>query len=282
MTRDRLARVAMRAYPQRVRAARGQEMLGTLLDASGPSDAAFTRELLGLLGGGVRARVTAPPVRTGAGRLIADGVCYGAIWMIAVMFASRVGLSVSIGVTLGGARGLSEFAVLGGALVAATIGYDRIAAAGALVWLVLVTASPYIVSNEKILLATFALPIICLLVMITKPRRANRRARRAAWLIPIGALGVAAGGVGPTSYLVLAPLALALPVALARLPSDPRIAIAWSLFATEIALAGIGHALEGGPVPIGLPLTILLIALTPLAIAFTLGRARSLQRSNPA
>ena len=281
MTREQVARLALRAYPERVRAVKGPEMLGTVLDASGQSTALFARELRGLVGGGLRARVTTP-VHAGAGRLIADGVCYGAIWMIAVMFASRVGASIAFGVAAGGARGYAEFALLGGSLVAALIGYDRIAAAGALVWLAPVTASPYIISNEKILLATFGLPIVCLVAMIITPRRTNRRARRVAWLIPIAALGAAAGGVGPTTYLLLTPLALALPIALARLRSDPRFAIAWSLFATEIAMAGIGHALQGGPVPIGLPLTLLLLALTPLAIAFTLQRARPPQQSNPA
>jgi len=45
VTRERLARVALLAYPRGVRAAKGEEMIGTLLDASGQSTARYGREL---------------------------------------------------------------------------------------------------------------------------------------------------------------------------------------------------------------------------------------------
>jgi hypothetical protein len=45
VTRERLARVALLAYPRGVRAAKGEEMIGTLLDASGQSKARYGREL---------------------------------------------------------------------------------------------------------------------------------------------------------------------------------------------------------------------------------------------
>lgn len=275
MTREWIARAALRAYPERVRAARGLEMLGTVLDAGSQSNVAFARELAGLASGGLRARITTP-AGLSARRVIADGVCYSGFLMIAVVFAARLGIEVTLGTFLGG-RSIVELAVLGTALVAALIGYDRIAGAATLVWLVLDTDSQYIAAQEKILIATFALPIACFLVMIISPRRHARRALRVAWLIPIAAIGVAGMGVGTSSYLVLAPFVLAIPAALVLAVSDQRLAIACSLFASEIALADIGRALQGGPIPIGLPLTLFLLATTPLAIAFTIRRARQPQ-----
>jgi hypothetical protein len=270
MTRERIARAALLAYPEGVRAANGIEMLGTVLDAGSQSTAAFCRELAGLASGGLRARITTP-AGLSPGRLVADGARYSAILMIAVLFATRLGIAATLG-TFVRTRSLVELAVLGIALAAALVRYDRIAGLATFAWLALTLDSPYLIANEKIFAVTFALPVACLLVMILSPRTNGRRLLRVAWLVPIAALGIAGRGYGPSSYLVLAPFVLALPAALVLAASDQRLVIACSLFATEIAMADIGRALEGGPIPIGLPLTIFLLATTPLVIAFTIRR----------
>jgi hypothetical protein len=54
--RERIGQVALRAYPPAVREARGQEMLGMLLDAGEHSSLAFVRESGSVVLGGLRER----------------------------------------------------------------------------------------------------------------------------------------------------------------------------------------------------------------------------------
>ena len=274
MTRERLARVAMLAYPRDVRAAKGEEMIGTLLDASGQSKAAYGRELAALVGNGLRAR-GAPRAQPSTARVIADGCCYAGIAMLALITASLVGHTVEFHQTRADSTQVWHLLLLGGCLSSALIGYDRIAAAGALAWIAIVITAPHRGSTVGPLVALEALPVVCFAVMLIMPRYQSRRVRRVAWLIPIAALGTVAGGVGPSSYLVLAPLAIAVPVALARVARDPRLAIGCSLLGFEIAMFETAEALQGRPLPIGLPLTILLFSATPLVIALTARRTRA-------
>lgn len=274
MTREHLARLALLAYPRGVRTATGEEMIGTLLDASGQSKAAYARELAALVGNGLRAR-SAPRAQPSAARLIADGFCYAGVALLALAAAELVGVSVQFHQTLAHSTQVWHLLLLGGCLSAALIGYDRIAAAGALAWMAMVITAPYRGSAVGPLVALEALPILCFAVMLIMPRYQARRVRRAAWLMPIAALGSLAAGVGPSSYLVLAPLAIAVPVALARVARDPRLAIACSLLGLDIAMFETTEALQGRPLPIGLPLTVLLFSATPLVIAFTARRAHA-------
>jgi hypothetical protein len=153
-------------------------------------------------------------------------------------------------------------------LGAALIGYDRLAAAGALAWIALLVSAGYRRPEIGMLLVSYATPIAAFAVMLTAPRRRSRRIRRLAWLIPIAALGATAGGVGPDTYLLLAPLGVVIPLALQRLARDPRLAIACSLFAFTVAMAETSQVIAGEPLPIGLPLTLLLFSAAPVVIAF--------------
>jgi hypothetical protein len=281
MTRERLARVALLAYPRGVRAARGEEMIGTLLDVSGHSRAAYGRELAALVGNGLRAR-SSPSAQPSAARVIADGLCYAGIAMLALITASLVGVSVRFPQTLSHSTQVWHLLLLGGCLSAALVGYDRIAAAGALASIAIVITGPYRGSAVAPLVVE-ALPVVCFAVMLIMPRYQARRARRIAWLVPIAALGALGHGMGPSSYLVLAPLAVAVPVALARIARDPRLAIACSLLGAEIAMAETAEALQGGqPFPIGLPLTVLLFSAAPLVIAFTARRSHAEHKGDAA
>lgn len=85
MTRERVGRAALLAYPSRVRATQGPEMLDTLLDLSVRSRYAFARESTALVFAGLRsrARVTAA---AGTGRVIADGCCAAAtLWTLLLL-----------------------------------------------------------------------------------------------------------------------------------------------------------------------------------------------------
>jgi hypothetical protein len=88
--RERIARVALRAFPESVRTARGEEMLGTLLDVSATSRTRFLRELTGLVRSGLEARA-ARTAQNGAMRVVADGVCLSGVWLLTLFLASELG-----------------------------------------------------------------------------------------------------------------------------------------------------------------------------------------------
>lgn len=92
-TRERTGRFALGAYPLDARRARGEEMLGTLLDASDGSVGRFGREIGGLVRAGLGERA-ARVAGAGAPRLIADGFCLAGVWAmtldLSVLLAQRV------------------------------------------------------------------------------------------------------------------------------------------------------------------------------------------------
>ena len=274
MTHERLARIALLAYPSRVRAVRGEEMIGTLLDASSGSEAAFWRELVALIGGGLRARA-AVPARLTTGRVIADGFCYAGIGMLALITAEVIAIAIRYPQAVADSTQVWELLLLAGCLSVALMGYDRIASMGALAWIAIVINARYRGSTLGPVVAMDVVPVVCFAVMLIVPRSGVRRVGRLAWLIPIAALGAASPAVGPGSYVLLVPLAIAAPVALARLPRDPRLAIACSVFAAEIAAFEAAEALSGQALSMGLPVTVLLFSLAPLAIGFAARRARA-------
>jgi len=116
MTRERVARVALRAYPEGVRRAHGPEMLATLLDTSDGSTRAFVRELWDLLRSGLRSRSRAT-AEQGLKRLIADGFCVAAMLAIAARISTPVGFQPE----------RWQFCWLGAVLALALVGYDRVA-----------------------------------------------------------------------------------------------------------------------------------------------------------
>ncbi len=79
-----IARVVLHAFPQAVRSARGQEMLGTLLDASASSRTRFAREIIDLIRSGLRTRAT-HATEAGARRLTSDDTT-AAVVLLALIF----------------------------------------------------------------------------------------------------------------------------------------------------------------------------------------------------
>ena len=81
MSGERIAELALLAYPAARRAARGEEMLATLLDASAGSRRRFAREIADLVRLGLRARGS-QTASAGARRIVADGLCLAAVWLM--------------------------------------------------------------------------------------------------------------------------------------------------------------------------------------------------------
>ena len=238
MIRERVARTALQAFPREVRAARGEEMVGTLLDSSASSRVRFANQIVDLVREGLRARalVTA---QVGAGRVVADGVCLAAVWMLTLFLSSDLGLRIH-----GGEPGypdepiaLWSLALLVSALALALVGYDRIAGAMALCLaasLVAHTDGAGLTNGSRgpLLVAT-----LCFCLLVLAPRRRRPDPRRLAWLALPGVLAVVSSASDDsTAMVVLLALIFLVPPALALLSTDPRLAIACALPATGFGI----------------------------------------------
>ncbi|HEX3979241.1 MAG TPA: hypothetical protein VHW96_23425 [Solirubrobacteraceae bacterium] len=82
MTRESIARAAMRTYPAGIRSSTGNELVGTLLDAGEHSLIAFTRQLGSVSFGGLLPRsreASAQPLH----RLLSDAIPWAAMMSLA-------------------------------------------------------------------------------------------------------------------------------------------------------------------------------------------------------
>lgn len=270
MSRERLARAALRAYPS---APHADEMLATLMDVSAGSRGRFVRELVDLVRLGLRARATRT-ASVGAGRLVADGVCLAGIWLMTVDLTTLLSWRY---------RGLHDpllawpsIVLLAAALAAALVGLDRLAGAGALVWTAL--RLPHLLDVHPGIagLAAEVLPALCFAVMVIAPRRRGVDPRRLAWLAVPVALVIA---VGPArdeqNPLLLATVALAailgVAFALAMLPTDPRMAIAGAVGLSDLAVAVVGINQDTSVI------AFLALAAAPTTVVLAVRRTRQLQ-----
>lgn len=269
MIRERIGRALSHAYPHEVLADRGEEMLGTLLDASEHSAAAFAREcgLLWLAGMRARARITA---RVGAVRLVADACCQAAALWLLWGLANVV--SVYLAFPWAGARDALLLTVLGGLSVGALAGYDRIVG---ICGLAVIAGSELLTDQQAAtrpyVLASLLMPLLCSAVMAFSPRIRSRDARRLLWLLPaVGAAAILPYTANPGTVL-LAAISL---IALVRLPADPRPAIACAIVWTALGLGDltIGLTFQTESTPWIATLTAALVILSVAA-----ARLRSMQ-----
>lgn len=277
MSRERIAGLALLSYPAGAREARGEEMLATLHDVSAGSRRGFAREIVDLVRLGLRTRA-ASTARVGARRLIADGLCLAAVWLMT--------LDVSTLVTQR-ARGMRDpllapapLALLVAAVAIALIGRDRVAGAAALAWTALRIPSLWDHHPGLVHLAPEVLPILCFCVLVLAPRRRATDLRRLGWLIVPAALVLTlAPPSGERSPLLLAYVALGAilvtAAALAMLPTDPRLAIAGAVPLSAVALSVVvSHNDASAPVSLSL-------AAAPVVIAVAVARTRRLRRAAP-
>jgi hypothetical protein len=274
MRRERLARLALRAYPSAEDAARADEMLATLLDASAGSRRRFLREVGDVVRLGLHARAT-NTASAGAPRLVADGFCLAGVWLMALDLTALLSWRY---------RGLHDpllgwpsIALSAAVLALALIRLDRLAGAGALGWTAL--RLPALLHHHPGIagLAAEALPTLCFAVMVVAPRRRALALSGLAWLVvPVVLVATCGPPGGERNPLLLGAVVLAVTLvfafALAMLPTDPRMAIAGAVGLSDLAvdLVAINHdtsALAG-----------LSLAAAPAAVAIAVARTRHLRR----
>ena len=277
MSGERMAGLALLSYPAAARAARGDEMLATLLDASAGSRRRFVREIADLVRLGLRARGS-QTASAGARRVVADGLCLAAAWFMTLDVSTLLSQR---------ARGMHDpllsstsIALLAAILALALIGHDRVAGAGALVWTALRIPALWDHHAGIIDLAPEVLPIICFCVMVLIPRRRAPDPRRLAWLLVPATLVATAGPPrDEASPLLLACLLLAailvMVVALAMLTTDPRLAIAGAVLLSNLGIAVVAVNHDTSLVPR------LFVAAAPVVLAVAITRTRRLRRHAP-
>ena len=268
--RERMTRAALHAFPPAIRSARGPEMLGTLLDASATSQTRFAREIVDLVRSGLRARAT-ETAQAGAQRLVADGFCLAAVWLLTLFLAADVANRIRGPLPGDPAALVSSWslALLGAALVLALIGSDRLAGAAALLFTASVFDDPARYDLTGAARLPLLVPLICFGALLLAPRRRKLSVRRLAWLTAAAALALAASRSDDAiAAVALLGLIVFVPPAFARLRTDPRQAIACMVSA---AYFGLRMAQDpGGPGALGL----LFLAAAPVVLAIAVAHTR--------
>ena len=273
MKRERIGRAALHAFPPSVRSSHGEEMLDTLLDVSAVSRTRFVHELIGVVRSGMQARAT-QTASAGAKRVVADGVCLAALWLLTLFLSSELGNRIRGFDPLGPWQPLSPWslALLAAALALALVGYDRLAGATALVFVATLIADPAWRDLTNSRREQLLVPVICFITLGLAPRRGKPNHRRLAWLALTTPLAVASStSDDPGAAILILALLLLVPPALAMLRTDPRLAIACALPATSF---GIHMAQDrGGPGVLG----VLFLCAAPLTLTLAVTQTKHLQ-----
>jgi hypothetical protein len=273
---DRWARFAIRAYPADVRATREAEMMDTLRDIRATAPGRYPREVADLIRLGLRARAV-QTARVGSRRILTDGLVGGAILVMMLELADLVAHRLrGLHDSLNGSATIISLTLV---LAAALVGYDRLAAGGGFVWLILRTPDLYHDKGSLIGLAPNLVLLACFVVMAIAPR-SGRFARlgsfaRLGWLLVPGVLIAVEGPARPNPVLVavVALAALLVVVGAASLAAtDPRFGIACAVPAAYVGMQIVWKS----QAPIALS-TILLVAL-PAIVAYAAVRTRALRR----
>lgn len=265
--RERLARAAAWFVPPQDRS----EPVHTALDISEGSIVAFTRELAGLAWFGYRRR-GADIAGTGLGRVLADGLCQGAVWVLVFELADLVAHIIT------GSGGPLEShlaaVLLAVALALALGGLDRLAGVAGLGWLAVWT--PILAQYRTPAgLTALLVPLLGFVALLAVPRRRHLDARRLLWFAVPAALAATAGPGNPAAFVLWLPVVLVVAgAAVLMLPTDPRLAIAAAL---PITYVGAQKAPRGDVGSIVLTSAVLVV----LALAVLLRRFRPVASKAP-
>jgi hypothetical protein len=180
MSKRRLGRAMLRCYPKNVRDCRGEEILGTVLDAGDASSVAFVRELVSMVTGGFTARsreaLSTPP---------ATLVTHAIVWVSVIAIATFPSLQGNLLLrydfsVLPTKLALLEVGLPLGVLALFTFGSRRAAGLLGLAWVALhVRSSSYMTTVAVVEFVMLTTPGFCLLTL--RPR-STPTAMRYLWL----------------------------------------------------------------------------------------------------
>jgi hypothetical protein len=225
--RERLVRTATWLVTPQERS----EPVHTALDVSQGSNLLLVRELAGLVWYGYRRRGT-NIADTPLNRVLADGLCQGAVWVLVFELADLVA-HIRIGHN-GPLESRSSALLLAVALALALLGLDRLAGLAGLCWLAVWT--PILAQYRTPAgLTALLVPLCGFLVLLAAPRRRSLDARRLLWFAVPAALAFTVGHGQSSASLIWLPVVLIVAAAaVLMLPTDPRLAVAATLPITYI------------------------------------------------
>jgi hypothetical protein len=228
MTRRRIVEVALRAYPRRLRAARGPEMADTLLESSEHSRTRFAREIVVLTRRGLGERAGAGGGGEGTARLFADGAALAGTLYTAAYLASWLAVDARHAGT-----GTAQLVVLGAVFALTLAGRDRLAGVGLLAFV----AWRLVEEPDRLLTALWWAPLLppllCGLSMVAVPRRRPRpHFELLCTVVPLAAL---IAGLSAVPYALVAVAAVS--VLAAAVDVRPLIACAITLLSAGLTLA---------------------------------------------
>jgi hypothetical protein len=272
MIRDRLARVALRCYPPATRAARGAEMLDTLLEASGDRRGVFVWNIVSLVAAGLgeRARASA---RLSASQTIAEAAKLAAILYACLWLTAGLGVLIE-------QHGWHHVTALSLYMVALLIvlsgwsqGRQRLAG---VIGLVCTVAVALVVMRRPgfLLPVSIVQPIVPAFGYLTMAIAPTRERPSAVTVVALSALVVVSviAGTNALGFGLLIVLTTASIAGLAAFAVQPRLAIAVAIIWTAIGVEKIAVA-STHPAP-----SKLLVAAAPAVLAATAARAHVIRR----
>jgi hypothetical protein len=233
MNREWLGRTAVRLYPASVRADRGAELVGTLLDAGDASSVTFVRQLCSVIAAGFGARLREAMTESTA-QLVINTVVWVAVFATMVILAARVAIDIQLHAneTVSGGP-LVPIALPALVLVLFTFRRTRASGLVGLGWIVLSIVeyvdfrppSPVFLTLLRVFVVWYALPLAGFAALALVPQRVATRGRW-LWLVPaaiIASVDATAGSQAGVSYI--APVL----VGVCLLPFKPSFALGAAL-----------------------------------------------------
>jgi hypothetical protein len=275
---ERRCRLLLRVYPAAYREIRGEEIIGTLLEAT-PSGRSWPRpqDMRGLLAGGFRARAAQPRQFTTAGNLRAAVLAGVAAYL--VFTASGVLISY---LRVGFVPTVEQATVIGTPLFGWPLAAVMLSLIPmALVWLsrrrvvVLLSALPAAAATsyagpwQGFLIGSPVVRLACIAVLVVLAGYAERPAGR--WVWPLGLLAIAPLLLGVAGrlagmYLLMAVLAFAI-LCIAWMVIDARPAIAMTVFLLGFQLFNtIGFLAIGGGFELPTLFALVMTAITAVTV----------------
>jgi hypothetical protein len=268
---ERRCRLLLRAYPAEYRADRGEEIIGTLLEATPPGRSwPLARDVRALAAGGLRARAALNRRLTTAANL-RIAVLVGAAGYLAFSAVAylRVGVHVLAGSNVPHQAGWLALTV--GVLVGVAVAMAWLSSRRALLVAAALVAAVVVSLTGSWHHGQFGWPVTelaCLAALALLAGRAERPGRQ--WLWPVGlaaALPLVTSLMPVAGTLVFGLLMVVGVVGVLCVVIDARPAIATAVFLLAFWLpSGIDNLARGAGVAAGVPLLALVRAVTAVAV----------------